>query len=394
MNIPAQPQRKPSDSGSRPRRQPRHQQQYRRTSAIVSDRPDGKPVLFGYGRHLTNREKERVKHRIAYGALAAVIVASVVIIAVAAIYSNVVYPNQAVAWVNGHGISRHDRSVMTSYYTAAEAAMQQQGQSAQSLGDPQTLGVAQLQKSLLSRLSAQQQFGIAVSTAETQRQLNSEIKGNAAAFNQRLSLYGISKDDYLRLITAPQVLETKVGQRLTAGDPKVADQWHYARIQVATEKAANSVLQQLLRGASFSALAKKQSADAQSAPNGGAMGWERVSDAGSIDPLLVSTFLKPLQNMQKTGTKYQVVKYSNSAWWVIEYLGHDPKHPVSATQQQQDQVAAFNNWFKPIQDKANFNPALPPDQTGLTGGSSVTSGQTSPSSGQQAPASSGSGTTK
>jgi hypothetical protein len=374
MSAPAQPEGKSTSAAPRPQRKaPRHQP-YRRTSAIVNERPDGKPVIFGYGRHLTKREKERVQHLMAYGALGVVVAASVVIIAVVAIYSNFIYPNQAVAWVNGQGISRHDRSVMTNYYTAAEALQSQQG--GQSLGDPQSLAVAQLQKSLLTKVSAQQQFGLTASKADAQALLNSQLASggtSASTFNTNLHNYNIGKDDYLRLIIGPQVLEQKVGAHLTQGDPKVADQWHYARISVTTQKKGESVLQQLLHGASFAALAKKQSQDSQTASNGGDMGWVRPVD--SADPLLASTFLPHLQAMQKSHAKYQLVKYSSSVWYVIELLGHDTKHPLSTSQKKQDQTVAFNNWFQPFENKARFVPALPANQLN-TGGSSVTSGQT------------------
>jgi hypothetical protein len=264
--------------------------------------------------------------------------------------------------------------------------MTQQGQSASSLGDPQTLAVAQLQKNTLARLNAQQQFGITVSSADGLKNLATQIKGNEAAFNQRLAQYGISKDDYVRLIVEPQVLEQKVGQHLTAGNAKVADQWDYARIQTASQKDAQSLLQQLTKGASFAALAKKQSKDTQTASKGGDVGWERLSDAANSDPMLISTFLKPLQAMQKAHAKYQIVKYSATTWYLLELLGHDPKHLLSSTQQQQDQTTAFNTWYSPIQNKAHFDPVLPTDQGGasVTSGQTTTSGQTQPSNGSGA----------
>ena len=111
---------------------------------------------------------------LAYGALALVVTASLVVIAAAAIYGNFIYPNQAVAWVNGHGISRHDRTVLTNYFTAVENAASQQGNT-QNLGDPETLAVAQLQKNLLATVNARQQFGIGVGMADARAKLTKDL---------------------------------------------------------------------------------------------------------------------------------------------------------------------------------------------------------------------------
>lgn len=361
MSAPAEPGR-----ANKPRRQPQRQpqQHYRRTSAIVSERPDGKPIIFGYGRHMTLKEKERAKKLIAYIALGIVLAISAIVIAWAAIYDNFIYPNQSVASVNGHGISRHDRDVMTNYYNAQ--AQQASAQGGQLQGDPAALAMQQLQQDLLTKLAAQQKLGVTATLAEAQAKLTKDVGSNVANFNSALKAYNVSKDDYLRLIEEPQVLDQKVGVYLTRGNPKVADQWHYARLEVKDQKTANSVLQQLLGGANFATLAKKVSIDSQTKSKGGDMGWARVVD--SSDPLLATTFLKPLQSMAASHATYKVVKDGPSAWYVIEFLGHDAKHPLSSTQMQQDQVSAFNTWFTKLKQTAVFDPPLasPTPSTGTT----------------------------
>lgn len=365
---------------NKPRKQaPKHH--YRRTSAIIDERPDGKPLLFGYGRHLSKREKDRVLNRIAYGALAAVITISLAVIVTVLVYNSFIYPNQAVAWVNGQGISRHDRDVMTNYYTAAEAQQVSQGASASQLGDPQTLAVEQLQQSLLTSISAKSKLSITGSMAEGSTLLGQELGKNQAAFTAKLQQYNISRDDYVRLVEIPQVLEQKVGVYLTRNNATVAEQWHYARISLKTQADAKAILQQLAGGANFASIAKKKSQDTATAPTGGDMGWQRVAD--STDPLLNSTFLPVLRKMESSHTKYEVVKYSATVWYVVEFLGHDLKHALSSAQKQADQVNAFNNWIKPLQDTAIFNPPLPASTTGTGSGASSGSSVTQPSSSGQ-----------
>ena len=382
MSAPSGP--RPGAGGTAGRR-PHRAQPYRRTSAIIDERPDGKPIIFGYGRHMTRREKERAQRLIAYSALGLVIAISVLVVVAAAVYDNIIVPNQTVASVNGHGISRKDRDAMTAYFTAQAA---QSG--GQTTTDPQTLAVQQLQQDLLTKTSAQQQFGISVSQTDANAALSKTLanpaSGGQTAFNRMLSTYSLSKDQYLRLLEEPQVLDQKVAAYLTRNDPKTAEQWHYARIQVKDRKTAEALLSKLAGGANFAALAKKESLDTQYKSAGGDPGWERTTD--TADPLLVSTFLKPLQQMQKSHTKYSVLP-SGKLWYVVEFLGHDLHHALNASQQQQDQQQAFNLWYGQQKQKANFNPPLPASSL-PSGGSSVQAPSQSSAPGTTGGSSSGS----
>jgi hypothetical protein len=364
MNPPAssQPTAKTAAEKARRRHPPRrhHQQPYRRTSAVIDDRPDGKPIIFGYGRHLSKKEKDRVKQRIAYLSLGLVVVVSVAIIAFAAIYNAFIYPNQTVASVNGHGISRHDRDTFANYATASASAQQQQLPT-----DATTYATETLQKQLLTKVEAAQLLHVSLTSADLNAEMDKEIKATGQGqFNQFLSNYGISKSDYENMILAPQMLRSKIGTYLTRGNPKVADQWHYARLQVQTQKEAQAILSQLVpsgtgpisKTATFASIAKAKSLDTQTKDQGGDLGWQRVTDSG--DPLLVSLFLPVLKQMEKSHTKYKIVP-SNKQFYVVEYLGHDPKHALSQTQMQSDQTAAFNTWYGPLETKAHFDPALP-----------------------------------
>jgi hypothetical protein len=354
-------------AGNKPtQRQPRRrqpQQHYRRASAIIDDRPDGKPIIFGYGRHMTKREKDQAKRLIAYSSLAVVVATSLVILIVAAVYQQFIYPNQTVATINGKAISRHDRDLMAGYFTA-----QLQAQGSSTGQDPQALAVSQLQRQLLTAIQAKAQFGFTASDAEATAQLNKSLTGTGAPanFNSFLSTTGLSKDDYKRLIVQPQVLRTKIGQVLTKNEPKTADEWHYTRIQVATQKTALSLLTQISGNASkshnapnpettFAKLAKSKSTDTQTASSGGDLGWERAKDA-STDALLPG-IIPTLQGMATSHTAFKLYS-SGGSWYIINYRGHDPKHTVTASQIQLDQTTAFNNWYNPLEAKAIANPSL------------------------------------
>lgn len=350
MSTPAPPA-KPAGKSSR-RQPPRRHQPYKRTSAVIDERPDGKPVIFGYGRHLTNREKDRVRHLIAYSALGLIIAVSVIIIAGAAIYQNIIYPNQSVASVNGQGISRHDHDLLTNYFTG-EASLQGTTLSQ----DPATLATAQLQKSLLAIQTAKK-IGIVATISEANAQLTKATASSVSQVNFQhvLQVTGLSRDDYMRLVMLPQIVRTKVMDYLTRNEPKVAEQWHYARIQVATQKAALQILNSLVKGTSFAKLAKSKSLDTTTKAQGGDLGWLRASDT-SVDSLL-PTFLPTLRAMEKSGTQYRIM-HSGTQWYVLDFLGHQPKRALSTNQVQQDQLSAYTQWYNQAQSTAVFSPPLP-----------------------------------
>src|SRR5207244_5845938 len=97
MSAPAEPKPGQSTSGDKgPRRAQRHRphhQHYKRTSAIIDDRPDGKPILFNYGRHMTKLEKEQAKVMLAYSALATVVAICLSIVVIFAVYNVYISPN-------------------------------------------------------------------------------------------------------------------------------------------------------------------------------------------------------------------------------------------------------------------------------------------------------------
>jgi hypothetical protein len=167
----------------------------------------------------------------------------------------------------------------------------------------------------------------------------------------------MSEADYKRLVMGPQVTQQQVSVKLTPNEPKTAEQWEYARIQVPTQISATTILKEVaFSNASFAKLAKSESKDTQTSAQGGSLGWVRATDS-SIDPML-TTFLPVLKSMAKTTTRYKIF-HSGANWWVLELLGHNLKQPLSQTQIQQDENTAFNTWYAGLQAKAKFDPPLP-----------------------------------
>ena len=358
-----QPQAKqPAESPSLPRRPLPPQQTYRRTSAIIPDRPDGKPVLFGYGQHMTRKEKDRLQRLMAYGVLGAVVAICAIILASSAVYNGLIVPNQTVASVNGHGIPRKDRDAMVRFYTAQAAAQQAHGGQVQ--GAPATQALQQLQNNVLTQISAKDRFGMTVGSSDTERQLKQTSGFSETRLSQLLTTYRLSRDEYDRLIVAPSVYRTRIGDRLTAGDPKVAAQWRYARILLKDKKSADAVFKQLAfpnaKSPDFAFLARTKSQETvgtNTDHNNGDLGWLRPTDT-NLDPLFQTAFLSSLKGMKQTNARYKEVN-DGTQWYVIEYLGYEPKRPLSDAQKQADGALKYNEWFKLQQAKARFDPIQP-----------------------------------
>jgi hypothetical protein len=376
MSSPVQPA--PSQGKAPRRHPPRRHQPYKRSSAVIDDRPNSKAVIFGLGKHLTNREKERIQRLIAYVILGVIIAISVIIIAVTAVYQTWVIPNQSIASVNGVGITRHDRDLMTGYFNG-ESTLQGSTLST----DPATLAVEQLQKSLLARQAAAT-IGVTVSNSQADTQLKKDIGSNGSQFQQVLQATGLSRADYVRLVEKPGLLRTKVSAFLTKGAPTTAEQWHYARIEITTPVTqttaisgsvsisgttsitgtATVILDDLVnKKANFAAIAKKVSADTATQTAGGDPGWVRSTD--TLIDSQITTFLPTLKTMAAGHIKYQK-KYVGTSWWILEYLGHDLKHKLSSTQIQNDQTIAYTAFYNKFQAKSQINPPIPAGSAGIS----------------------------
>ena len=251
---------------------------------------------------------------------------------------------------------------MVRFYTAQAAAQQAQGGQVQ--GDPATQALQQLQNNVLTQISAKDQFGMMVSSSDTERQLKQTSGFTETRLSQLLTTYGLSRDEYDRLIVAPSVYRTRIGDRLTAGDPKVAAQWRYARILLKDKKSADAVFRQLAfpnaKTPDFAFLARTKSQETvgtNTDHNNGDLGWLRPTDT-NLDPLFQTAFLSSLKGMKQTNARYKEVN-DGTQWYVIEYLGYEPKRPLSDAQKQADGSLKYNDWFKLQQAKARFDPIQP-----------------------------------
>ena len=206
----------------------------------------------------------------------------------------------------------------------------------------------------------------------------------------------MSESDFRRLIVKPAIAREKVKAALDDQIGQSTEQVHAAHILVDTKDLADSIYQQLQQpGANFEQIAKDQSEDATTAPNGGDLGWvakgEMVPD---FEQVAFAT--EPGQISQPFQTKY--------GWHIVKIYEKDPNRPMTAAQLTDVQAQALTTWVD--QQKASmkitseavptatpatstFSPPAdaPPTPTATTEAASPVAGEASPIASPVTPAS-------
>lgn len=127
----------------------------------------------------------------------------------------------------------------------------------------------------------------------------------------------------------------------------------------ADKKTAESVLDQITKGADFAALAKKHSTDPGSKDKGGDLGWAAPST-------YVAEFAKAVQEMKVNEVRLVQTQFG---WHIIKLLGTKPasqqtfdqvKGQIEQILQQQGQSDAFTKYVDELKKKATIE-ILDPD---------------------------------
>jgi len=83
-------------------------QHYTRQTAHVAARRDGKPLIFGWGGHLSRPEKVAIQRRAIWTSIALTVVLIIAVFIAFWVNINIVVPNQPIATVNGQSIPQAD----------------------------------------------------------------------------------------------------------------------------------------------------------------------------------------------------------------------------------------------------------------------------------------------
>jgi peptidyl-prolyl cis-trans isomerase C len=147
----------------------------------------------------------------------------------------------------------------------------------------------------------------------------------------------MSRADYERLIVRPLVARQKVRQTLEAQVGQSADQIHAEHILVSTKDLADSIYQQLQKpDANFEQIAKDQSTDTTTAPNGGDLGWfPRGIMVPAFDQVAFAT--QPGTISQPFQTEF--------GWHIVKVLAAEPNRALTDQQISQLKAKKVQDWL-------------------------------------------------
>jgi parvulin-like peptidyl-prolyl isomerase len=101
------PDNQPAARSAQPKRV-QTRQKYTRQTAHVAARRDGKPLIFGWGGHLSRPEKTIIQRRAVWTVIALTVVLIISVLIAFWVNINIVVPNQPIATVNGQSIPQAD----------------------------------------------------------------------------------------------------------------------------------------------------------------------------------------------------------------------------------------------------------------------------------------------
>jgi peptidyl-prolyl cis-trans isomerase C len=172
---------------------------------------------------------------------------------------------------------------------------------------------------------------------------------------------GMSRGDFERLIMRPALARQRAQEELAANVSPRAEQAHLAHILVATQEAAQELYDNRLQDEEFEDVAADVSIDAQTAPNGGDLGWNPPNAfvAGFGEAAFA---LEPGEISEPVQTEF--------GWHIIKMLDYDEDRPLTIQAFNQQQAAAFQTWLDDLRENADIEtdvqlpsndmPPLPP----------------------------------
>lgn len=356
---------KPPRQNARSRTSARNTQ-FRRQTARLEGRRDGKPLIFGWGGHLTKAQKLRYQHTAAYSFLGIVLAAVIFTVVFGVLNENVFIPNKTILTVNGVTYSQDSYRKLLAYEAQTvwnklqiEIHEQNDLQTKIQQGDTNAATQNQIITSLIQADEGayqQPQITAATATLMTEDRL---IKQGAARFkaqnhvpastftpttadinkavdvfkksfpqNEKYSDFlaknGLSDAD-IHQFAQIQLRRDRMEKYLQSLLKSPTRQAHLRHIEVNTAALAQTILDQLKKTGDWNGLAKKYSLDVDSKNKGGDIGWVApgTGDAGIEiwwnDPARMDYDLSP------------VIHDASGTYDIVEVLAFDNNRAMAGT---------------------------------------------------------------
>lgn len=354
--------------------------QFKRQTARLEGRRDGKPLLFGWGGHLTKAQKSGYQRAAAYGFLGVVIGAIILTLVLGVLNQNVFIPNKTFVKVNGVSYTQDTYRKLLAYEAQSvwnklqlEIHQMNELQTKIQQGDAQASQQNQILMSMIQTdEAAYQQASITAATAtlmvedqliqqgarrfeqqshvpaSTFTPTKAEIDKAVSTFknsfpeNEKysdfLSKNGVTEAD-VRSFAQIQLRRDKMQAYLQTQLKSPTRQVHLRHIEVSSQADGQKVLDQLKKTGDWNGLAKKYSLDVDTKDKGGDMGWisPGLGDAGVeiwwTDPA------------RKVNDMSGPIHEASGTYDVVQIVGFDNNRPVDAGKLNDAKGNILSHWL-------------------------------------------------
>jgi parvulin-like peptidyl-prolyl isomerase len=165
----------------------------------------------------------------------------------------------------------------------------------------------------------------------------------------------MNRNDFIRLVARPAIAKQKATDKLAGQIQSVQPQIHAEHILLATEDGAKQARDEITSGKKpFETVAKEESTDTTTAPNGGDLGWfPRGVMVKEFEEVAFS--LQPGEISQPVHTKF--------GWHIIKVVEKDDNRPLTIQMLQNLKDAAFQNWLDGQKAASQITTTLPATPT-------------------------------
>ena len=163
---------------------------------------------------------------------------------------------------------------------------------------------------------------------------------------------GMSREDFVRLVAEPEIAKQKARDKLASDVQDVQPQVHAAHILLATRDGAEAALAAVTQGGKdFAEVAREQSTDTSTAPNGGDLGWfPRGVMVKEFEDVAFAPELGPGGISQPVQSKF--------GWHVIKVIEKEDARPLTKETLQQIREGAFQKWLDGRKEGARITSTL------------------------------------
>src|SRR6266487_2555983 len=378
---------------------------YTKQTAHVEARRDGKPLIFGWGGHLSHNEKTRLQRRIVWAATALIGLLIVGVIVGFWVNINVVVPGLPITTVNGQAIPQSDYRKFFALDAQFEAnhiygtngLNAQRDNLSKQVAAQQTMNQTTIPNEM--QLFTQSQYGndsvdmlqddvfirqwLAKQSAAVQAQVEptssqidhaiSDFKANLPSstnYNKFLSDNSLSNNDARAMMTV-KVRRDNMQSYLAAQIVSPLYEVHARDMTLSTQQDANNDLKQLNAGTTTFAKLAPKSVDTTTNTKGGDLGWLAQGQyaqtiASNTSAIVDNWIFDPARKPNELSP----VLTENGTYHIVQILQIDPKRAVDATTLSNLKSNALASWLLSAKAKLHLT-TIASDQNMLLASSNI-----------------------